>query len=284
MTRRANQRGTTILIIVVLLAASAMVLAGVVESGSREQYVATQRLSTLRSFYAAEGGMNMAMRELALGSDEDGDGTIGGISADDLDENDQPIGAALVAVAAVDEGDGVLLTAVGRAGETRRSLVARMTTDGIGAEPGLAARYFALEEAPSWISDIDWDATPSATDVVGQMNWSSTPNTSPFWEGGPNNVYAAEFTGYITIPLAGVWTFTTESDDGSALYIDDMLVVDNDGHHTMRAQGGTIAMTEGRHEIRVRYFDGWDSHGLVVSWQGPGVPVETVVPPSVLSH
>jgi hypothetical protein len=284
MRRRSSQRGTTILIIVVLLAASAMVLAGVVQSGAREQFIAAQRLSTLRSFYAAEAGMNMGLREVALTSDEDGDGSIGGISDDDSDENDQSIGVALVAVSAVEDGDETLLTSIGRAGESTRRIVARMATEGGGTAPGLDVRYFALERAPNRISDIDWDATPTATDVVAQLNWSRTSDSIPFWEGGPNYVYAADFTGYVTVDASGVWTFTTESDDGSMMYIDGALVVTNDGYHSMRKRSGTIALTEGTHEIRVQYFEGWGRHGLIAYWQGPDVPVQTVIPASAFSH
>ncbi len=45
--------------------------------------------------------------------------------------------------------------------------------------------------------------------------------------------YALRFTGEIQIDQAGKYTFFTSSDDGSRLYIDNQLVVDNDGVHVM---------------------------------------------------
>ena len=34
----------------------------------------------MQAFYAAEAGMNMAIREMMVGRDEDGDGVIGAVS------------------------------------------------------------------------------------------------------------------------------------------------------------------------------------------------------------
>ena len=43
--------------------------------------------------------------------------------------------------------------------------------------------------------------------------------------------FAFNFTGFINVPSDGQYTFYTTSDDGSNLYIDNVLVVDNDGLH-----------------------------------------------------
>jgi plastocyanin len=84
-----------------------------------------------------------------------------------------------------------------------------------------------------------------------------------------NNEFAFRFTGYISVPEKGTYTFTTESDNGSALYIGSEQVVDNDGEHSMQKESGEIALSEGLHEITVTYFESHGGQGLNVFWSGP---------------
>ena len=63
------------------------------------------------------------------------------------------------------------------------------------------------------------------------------------------------FNGYIDIPADGVYAFYTYSDDGSRLFIDDELVVDNDGLHSREERTGSIALRKGFHKFALRYFD-----------------------------
>ena len=67
--------------------------------------------------------------------------------------------------------------------------------------------------------------------------------------------FGLKFTGSINIPASGTYTFSLISDDGSMLNIDDKTVVDNDGNHGEKEETGTIELSEGKHEIRIDYFD-----------------------------
>lgn len=53
----------------------------------------------------------------------------------------------------------------------------------------------------------------------------------------------------------GLYRFYTYSDDGSALYIGDELVVDNDGGHSAQRREGMIALQAGFHPFRLLYFE-----------------------------
>ena len=46
------------------------------------------------------------------------------------------------------------------------------------------------------------------------------------------------------------------SDDGSQLFIDDQLVIDNDGNHPPITRHGTVELSAGRHQLRIVYFQG----------------------------
>ncbi len=64
--------------------------------------------------------------------------------------------------------------------------------------------------------------------------------------------------------------FFTSSDDGSLLYIDDELIVDNNGSHGMEERSGKALLAMGWHSIRVVYYDGGGGNGLKVSYKVEG--------------
>lgn len=68
--------------------------------------------------------------------------------------------------------------------------------------------------------------------------------------------FALAYTGKFGVKRAGQYTFALLSDDGSRLYIDGKLVVDNDGVHGPGQAEGSVALKPGVHTIRVEYFQG----------------------------
>ena len=93
--------------------------------------------------------------------------------------------------------------------------------------------------------------------------------------------FAMQFDGYVRVPREGKYTFYTNSDDGSVLFIGDRLVVDNNGLHAPFEQGGVVTLAAGLHPIRVGYAEAAGSETLAVSYQGPGV-AKQVIPASAL--
>ena len=113
--------------------------------------------------------------------------------------------------------------------------------------------------------------------------WSSLPNfdfLTPQTVGKLDNFtltpaqradeFAIRFTSKIDIPESGIYTFYTESDDGSQLLINDQLVVDNDGLHAKIEKQGSIILTEGLHDIEVTYLEFAGDQSLAVYWSGSG--------------
>jgi hypothetical protein len=93
--------------------------------------------------------------------------------------------------------------------------------------------------------------------------------------------YAFRFTGYIDVPTDGVYTFYTNSDDGSRLQIGSTIVVDNDGVHDAQDAAGTIGLKKGKHAITISYFQHLSAAVLITSYQGPGIPKQ-LIPATVL--
>ena len=72
--------------------------------------------------------------------------------------------------------------------------------------------------------------------------------------GTPHDNFALVATGAITL-TAGEHTFCTSSDDGSWLYLDGTLVVNNGGLHGTVTKCATVHVTKGDHTVTVNFFD-----------------------------
>ncbi|MEZ0486599.1 PA14 domain-containing protein [Fibrella aquatica] len=88
--------------------------------------------------------------------------------------------------------------------------------------------------------------------------------------------YGLRYTGYISVPTDGVYSFYTNSDDGSKLFIGATEVVNNDGSHGEQERSGTIGLKAGRHAITIIYYQGGGGQALTVSYGGPGVGKQTL--------
>jgi len=75
--------------------------------------------------------------------------------------------------------------------------------------------------------------------------------------------YSIEWKGYLLIDENGLYEFTTVSDDGSVVFIDNILVVDNGGFHPLRKVSGRIFLRPGFHSIWVRYCQNLGSDVLL---------------------
>jgi hypothetical protein len=83
--------------------------------------------------------------------------------------------------------------------------------------------------------------------------------------------FAIDYTGRFWIDQPGAYRFELTSDDGSKLYVDDRLLIDNDGGHIVQARMGETMLSGGIHGIRVSYFQGRRYHlALILKVKGPG--------------
>lgn len=123
---RRRRRGVAAVVTVLMLMVVTLLVLGLVTAGARDQSIAVRRIESVQAFYAAEAGMNMALRELMESSDEDGDGGVGSISDDDDEDDDPQLGMARVVVTLAGDGGTTTLVASGSAGDARRELVATL--------------------------------------------------------------------------------------------------------------------------------------------------------------
>lgn len=125
-----------------------------------------------------------------------------------------------------------------------------------------------------------WNRLPDFTKLAAVETGVLDTITHAPWQNGTG--FGLRFTGYIKISRPGRYTFSTASDDGSRLYIDGTLVVDNDGLHRADVEkSGTITLDTGYHPIQVDYFERQGGDVLTVSYAAQGVPKQQI-PKSVL--
>lgn len=93
--------------------------------------------------------------------------------------------------------------------------------------------------------------------------------------------FAYDFRTLMYIPERGVYRFYTFSDDGSKLYIDDKLVVDNDGGHSARRAEGKVALEKGYHMLHLLYFENYMGQELEVGFSGRDI-LEAPIPTEML--
>ncbi|MFN8288795.1 MAG: alpha-L-fucosidase [Chitinophagaceae bacterium] len=137
--------------------------------------------------------------------------------------------------------------------------------------PGLQAFYYKG----------DWNSMPVFRELKPEQS-DIQPTVSP---GTFHNKekYGVVLEGYIRMSKAEVSTFYLSSDDGSMLYIDGQLVINNDGLHGMTEKKGSIALAAGYHTIRVEFFEktGGDDLQLMMETKGEG---RKAVPAGLLYH
>ena len=81
-----------------------------------------------------------------------------------------------------------------------------------------------------------------------------------------SNNYGLVYNGFINIPADGKYTFYMASDDGSKLYINNQLLIDNDGLHGYDEKSNEIFLKKGLLPIRLEYFQENYGQGLSVEF------------------
>ncbi len=89
---------------------------------------------------------------------------------------------------------------------------------------------------------------------------------------------ALKFEGFLGIDADGDYRFFLASDDGSKLWVNDQLVVSNDGVHATQTQSGAARLTKGRHKLQVGVFNLGGPVELRVDIEGPNLKRQPASP------
>lgn len=149
-------------------------------------------------------------------------------------------------------------------------------------KPGLWAEYFDDMDGYATVEDRPMVARPEGKIEFGPIPSPQQPDQG--LKGWPmGGACAAIFSGYIKIDKSDLYTFFLSSDDGSKLYIDGELLIDNDGVHGMTDLWGQLDLGAGLHRIWITYYNAGGGMGLVVQYK-PRSDDRKVVPTEMLFH
>ncbi len=95
---------------------------------------------------------------------------------------------------------------------------------------------------------------------------------------------ARRYEGYLSAPADEVYSFALTSDDGSKLWIDGKLVVDNDGLHSSTTKSGAAPLAKGMHRITVEWFNKTGGSELDLKWGAVGQPMKALGGSALLSR
>ncbi|MFA5418297.1 MAG: family 20 glycosylhydrolase [Bacteroidales bacterium] len=152
-------------------------------------------------------------------------------------------------------------------------------------EPAVYSNATEVENLQSGIKYTYYEGLITNVDSMKNMEQKSSGVISKFEFPAATSVFnfALKYDGYIQIHESGIYTFYTYSDDGSVLYIDGRMVINNNGVHGDQERRGQIALNAGFHKISAVYFQSGGGKSLMVSMQTPG-GVIMEIPASVLKY
>lgn len=132
-------------------------------------------------------------------------------------------------------------------------------------ENGLYYKYYEGE----WDSIPKfWELRPERKGKIYKLNLNEIKTS--------DDNFGIDFYGFIEIEEDGLYTFYLTSDDGSNLYLDNKMVVNNDGQHANQEASGKVELESGRYPFRVFYFEKRGGQNLTVEFEGPGISRQTI--------
>ena len=134
---------------------------------------------------------------------------------------------------------------------------------------GLIYEFYDFEPSGNTVDNIPTTGALSTGEVtqidVDALYLSITP--------GDDDTFSIRYTGNINISQAGDYTFYTNSDDGSKLFIDGTEIVDNDGDHPEQEESGIVNLAVGDHDIEILYYEDGGDEILGVSFESTSLGI-----------
>jgi hypothetical protein len=149
-----------------------------------------------------------------------------------------------------------------------------------------------------WVVRSGWDVTvytPTSTSGFQDFPWNSSArravshanvpilsysdNFTLHFPGTPDDDFALTATSTVSAE-AGHRQFCTSSDDGSWLYVDGGLLINNQGLHASQTVCQYIELSAGIHSVAVRFFEHTGAASLEVSMDGSPIGFRDGTPPA----
>jgi hypothetical protein len=129
--------------------------------------------------------------------------------------------------------------------------------------------------ANTYVTGLYYEHSTGAWSDLDAINWSVYEYSGKVTNFNlsakvQDDYFNFRFEGYLYIKTAGTYYFSTASNEGSRLEINDGLVIDNDGiHGAITKESAAQNLTAGPKKIVVKYFEYDGGEILKVSYKGP---------------
>ena len=137
----------------------------------------------------------------------------------------------------------------------------------------LGLNYVYKEGFASKVADLDKYPVKN-TGIIKSFNLDAIKDARAF---------GYHYSGFINVPADGLYSFLLEANDGAILYIDNELLINNDGGHQSQALIGKIGLKKGYHSIKLDYFQMGRAKKLLVKWENKQFYMQEI-PAKVLFH
>lgn len=137
------------------------------------------------------------------------------------------------------------------------------------ASNDIQVTYFELDDTFKTIPDDGFDGmTPLSTGYISTINYPYTYDSIA--TSGVSDYIGALFEANLNFDTPGIYDLCVDSSDGSKLYIDNEMKIDNNGIHGMHKGCFMAFFNSGSRKITIEYFEynGWG--GIVVTWKKAG--------------
>lgn len=152
----------------------------------------------------------------------------------------------------------------------KKSIISRVYL--YNREPFVALNVQPINEGLKFKAVSGSFTTAAKMDDAPIIDTGTTKNIDVVTFKKNNRVFGAIYQGYVRIGQDGNYNLGLTSDDGSQLYLDDKLVIDNDGKHALLQKNNMLTLMKGFHKIKIKYFEAGDFGTLKVYLNLEGKP------------
>ena len=143
---------------------------------------------------------------------------------------------------------------------------------------GVLTKFYQANKNVSYLSEFNWSA-PKYEGVLGTIGMRFAQVNFAIEN------FAFRFDGYWKIDKAGEYRFRLLSDDGSKLWINDKMLLDNDGPHGTQGPEMIMNLEIGYYKIRTDYYQGGGGMALIVEIKEPNSKkFHSIAPENIFHH
>ena len=132
--------------------------------------------------------------------------------------------------------------------------------DQSGNKNGLRASYY---------DNMNLEGIPIITRIDDYVNFN-WHGSSPDSLINANN-FSIKWEGFIKAPKSGRYDISISTDDGSRVFFDDKLVIDDWNNHSVESRSFSVTLEKNKfYKINIEYYEDEGDAAVILGWQKPG--------------